>query len=142
LKMPKFKPQHARLLFIDQKIREKNYPSCKQLACEWEVSYKTIQRDIEYMRYQLDAPIKYSAKKRGLYYTEANFCLPAFSIKESDMFAIYLAQQLLVQYEGTPLYDHLSAVYQKIEQALPGTISINADTVHSRVTVFPSACAF
>lgn len=138
--MPKFKPQHTRLLFIDQKIREKGYPSTKQLATEWEVSYKTIQRDIEYMRYQLDAPIKYSAKKRGLYYSEDSFNLPAFSVKESDLFAVYLAQQLLVQYEGTPLYDNLFSVYKKIEQALPGTVAVDADIVHSRVTVFPSAC--
>ncbi len=113
--------------------------SAKQLAPEWEVSYKTIQRDIEYMRYQLDAPIEYSAKKRGLYYSEDNFNLPAFSIKESDLFAVYLAQQLLVQYEGTPLYDNLFSVYQKIEQALPGTMAVDADMVHSRMTVFPSA---
>ena len=139
--MSKTKPQHTRLLFIDRKIREGKYPSCKQLALEWEVSYKTMQRDIDYMRDQLDAPLEYSAKKRGLYYSEDNFQLPAFSIKESDLFALYLAESLLVQYEGTPLYDNLKSVYQKIEQALPEKISIDAETIHSRFTVFPTSCA-
>jgi len=139
--MANTKPQHTRFLFIDRKIREGRYPNCKQLALEWEVSYKTMQRDIDFMRYELDAPIKYSAKERGLFYSEDNFHLPAFSIKESDLFAIYLAENLLVQYEGTPLHDNLQSVYQKIAQSLPDTISIDADTIHSRVTVFPSACA-
>jgi len=139
--MSKTKPQHARLLFIDRKIREGKYPSCMQLALEGEVSYRAMQRDIDYMRYQLDAPIEYSAKERGLFYSEDNFNLPAFSIKESDLFAIYLAENLLVQYEGTPLYDNLQSVYEKIAQSLPDTISIDAETIHSRVTVFPSACA-
>ncbi len=139
--MSKTKPQHTRLLFIDRKIREGRFPNCKQLALEWEVSYKTMQRDIDFLRYQLDAPIKYSAKKRGLFYSEDNFNLPAFSIKESDLFAIYLAENLLVQYEGTPLHDNLQSVYQKIAQSLPDTISIDADIIHSRVTVLPSACA-
>jgi proteasome accessory factor B len=139
--MSNTKPLHTRLLFIDRKIREGKYPSCMQLALEWEVSYKTMQRDIDYMRYQLNAPIEYSAKERGLFYSEDNFNLPAFSIKESDLFAIYLAENLLVQYEGTPLHDNLQSVYKKIEQSLSDTISIDADTIHSRVTVFPSACA-
>ena len=39
------------------------------------------------MRYQLDAPLEYSAKNRGYFYTEENFKLPAMSIKESDLFA-------------------------------------------------------
>ena len=56
---------------------------------------KTIQRDLDYMRYQLDAPIEYSAKHRGYYYTEPNYQLPAISVKESDLFAIYLAEKLL-----------------------------------------------
>ena len=45
--MKKYKPQHARLLFIDRCIHEKSYPNCRSLAAEYEVSVKTIQRDIE-----------------------------------------------------------------------------------------------
>ena len=68
--MAKYKPQHSRLLFIDRKIREGRHPNCSSMAEEWEVSRKTIQRDLDYMRYQLDAPLEYSAKHRGYFYTE------------------------------------------------------------------------
>lgn len=117
--MHKYKPQHSRLLFIDRKIGECGYPNCSSLAEEWEVSSKTIQRDIDYMRYQLDAPLEYSAKHRGYYYTEENFNLPAISLKESDLFAIYLAEELLEQYRGTPLYNHLQSILHKIQDSLP-----------------------
>lgn len=63
--MEKYKPQHARLLYIDREISKGSYPNNSQLALGYEVSAKTIQRDIDYMRYQLDAPIEYSAKHRG-----------------------------------------------------------------------------
>jgi predicted DNA-binding transcriptional regulator YafY len=118
----KYKPQHSRLLFIDEKIGEGRFPNCRTLAEEWEVSRKTIQRDLDYMRYQLDAPIEYSADQRGYYYTEKNFKLPALSIKESDLFAIYLAEKVLAQYEGTPIYDNLKNVFKKIEDSLPDKI--------------------
>jgi len=134
--MSKYKPQHNRLLFIDRKISEGQYPNCTQLGEEWEVSAKTIQRDLDYMRYQLDAPIEYSAKKRGYFYTEANFNLPAISIKESDLFAIYLAEELLEQYKGSPLYDRLSSVYKKIEDSLPAKTAPDTELPHSRFTVF------
>jgi hypothetical protein len=43
----KYKPQHSRLLFIDRKIGEGKYLNCSTLAEEWEVSNKTIMRDLE-----------------------------------------------------------------------------------------------
>jgi predicted DNA-binding transcriptional regulator YafY len=135
--MKKYKPQHARLLFIDREISKGGYPSYSQLAEGYEVSVKTIQRDIEYMRYQLDAPVEYSAKHRGYFYTEANYKLPAISIKESDLFAIYLAEKLLAQYEGTPLYQNLCSVFKKIEDSLPETATVELEKDPARFTVFP-----
>ena len=135
--MAKYKPQHSRLLFIDREINTGRYPNCGQLAKDYEVSNKTIQRDLDYMRYQLDAPIEYSAQHRGYYYTEPNYKLPAISIKESDLFAIYLAEKLLLQYEGTAVYDSLCSVFKKIEDSLPNKISLDPGNEQSRFTVFP-----
>jgi proteasome accessory factor B len=133
----KFKPQHSRLLFIDKVISEGKYPNCAYLAEEWEVSCKTIQRDLDYMRYELDAPLEYSAKHRGYYYTEKNFKLPALSMKESELFGMYLSEKLLVQYEGTPIYNSLCSVFKKIEQSLPNKISLNPATSQEKFTVIP-----
>jgi len=135
--MSKYKPQHSRLLFIDRKIGEGRYPNCGTLAEEWEVSNKTIMRDLDYMRYQLEAPLEYSAKHRGYYYTEENFKLPAISIKESDLFAIYLAEELLVQYEGTPYFDSLNSVFKKIQDSLPDKTVLKSSQEDTRFTVFP-----
>ncbi len=123
--MPKFKPQHSRLLFIDKKIREGKYPNCSSLAGEWEVSSKTIQRDIEYIRDMLDAPLAYSAKKRGYYYTENSFTLPAFDLNDSDLFAIFIADKLLQQYKNTPVYPRLQSVFARIEDSLPKKVSFH-----------------
>jgi len=135
--MAKYKPQHSRLLFIDRKIREKRYPNRYSLAEEWETSYKTIQRDLDYLRYELNAPIEYSAKQRGYYYTEEQYQLPAMDIRESDLFAIYLADKLLGQYEGTPIYDSLRSVFQKIEASLPDKVTTRPGNDHGLFTVLP-----
>ena len=135
--MAKYKPQHARLLFIDRMIREKRYPNCASLARDYEVSASTIQRDLDYLRYQLDAPLAYSARHRGFHYTEEEYRLPAINIRESDLFAIYLADKLLAQYEGTPIHDSLRSVFGKIEAALPDKVATRPGDGQELFTVLP-----
>ncbi len=135
--MAKYKPQHSRLLFIDRKIKEGRHPNCSSLSDKYEVSRKTIQRDLEYMRYQLDAPIEYVAKHRGYIYTEEQFQLPAINIKESDLFGVYLAEKLLVQYESTPIYNSLCSIFEKIEQSLPNKTTTDPTADQAKFTVFP-----
>lgn len=135
--MAKYKPQHTRLLFIDRQIREKRFPNCSTLAEAWEVNVRTIQRDLDYLRYELDAPLAYCAKQRGFFYTEEQYQLPAINIRESDLFAIYLADKLLGQYKGTPVYESLCSVFRKIEDSLPDRIATRPGNDQSLFTVFP-----
>jgi predicted DNA-binding transcriptional regulator YafY len=62
------------------------YPNCRQVATEFEVSSKTISRDLEFMRDQLKLPVEYHQKLRGYFYTRAVECPIALSIPiwESD----------------------------------------------------------
>ena len=135
----KFKPQYRRLLFIDEQLRKGGYPNCRSLAEEWEVSPKTIQRDLDYLRYELDAPIEYSREAHGYYYSEGSWQLPALSISESDLFAVMIAEKALRQFRDTPLYDRLVSVFSKIEGSLPGRVSVQPEWVDSRITFLPDA---
>jgi predicted DNA-binding transcriptional regulator YafY len=136
--MKKFKPQHSRLLFIDRKIRELAYPNCATLAREWEVSDKTIQRDLEYMRTMLDAPLAYDARQRGYFYTEESFHLPAIALNDSDLFAVFLAGKVLKQYENTPIYERLTSLFAKIADSLPEKITIDPAQLNDRFSFFVS----
>jgi predicted DNA-binding transcriptional regulator YafY len=135
--MQKFKPQHRRLLFIDRKIREGSFPNCASLAAEWEVSGKTIQRDLDYLRDELGAPIRYDGLKRGYAYAEPSFSLPALSISESDLFCVCVAETVLSQFRNTPLFRKLSTVFQKIRDSLPDKTSVQPHWMGERILVFP-----
>jgi len=134
--MSKFKPQHRRLLFIDRKIKERSYPNCISLAKEWEVSDKTIQRDLDYMRDELDAPIEYDAIQHGYFYTEKNYNLPAINISESDLFAVFIAEHALSQFRNTPVYAKLRSVFRKIQDSLPDKTSIKPAWINERIFCF------
>lgn len=132
--MSKFKPQYARLLFIDRQIRSGRYPNCTAMAGEYEVTPRTISRDIEYMRDMFGAPVEYDKKRRGYCYAEPKYHLPTLDIKESDFFAICIAQKALEQYENTPIHAPLSRVFDRILAFLPESIRVNTSWIDTRYT--------
>ncbi|MGV1097935.1 helix-turn-helix transcriptional regulator [Thiovibrio sp. JS02] len=137
--MAKDKNQLLRLLFIDRKIREGmrsgRLANCSSMAAEYEVSAKSILRDIDYLRNQRDAPIGYDGARRGYLYTEENYSLPAISLNESDLFALCIAEKALQMHEGTPVYRKLQNVFKKIEGSLPEKVSIHPVWVESKLSV-------
>lgn len=85
--------QH-RINWIDARIRAKRYPNCRTIAEQFEISTRQASRDIEYIRYSMGAPIAYSSKKNGYYYTDETYILPAHLITCQDKQALnYLAYQ-------------------------------------------------
>lgn len=138
--MAKFKPQFKRLIYIDQMITEGTrrgvLPNCRTLAVGWEVSQRTIQRDLDYMKWQLSAPIEYDARRRGFYYTEPNYRMPALNISQDDLFAFCIAEKVLQQYVGTPLHDRLAAVFDKLQQSMPENVTVDPSWLDDRLSFF------
>ncbi|MDW7679858.1 MAG: WYL domain-containing protein, partial [bacterium] len=115
-------PSRLRVAFIDRQIRAGKYPNCQQVASEFEVDRKTIQRDIDNMR-DLGAPIEYDKKRHGYYYTEPNYFFPSIQLTQSDMFAFVVNEQILKQYKDAPYYRDIKRVIEKIIQFLPDEIA-------------------
>src|SRR5450756_1350920 len=116
---PKFKPQFRRLMFVDEQIRAGRYPNCFQMGKEREVSYKTIQRDIDYMKDMLGAPIEYDQKRRGFYYTDDTWFLRSIIMSEGDLFAMLVGSQAMAMYKGTPVAKELEGIFGKLAACLP-----------------------
>ena len=135
--MSKFKPQYRRLLFIDRKLKERSHPNCSSLGREWEVSPKTIQRDLDYLRDELSAPIQYDPARKGYYYSEASFSLPAIQVSESDLFAVCIARTALRQFLHTPVYEKLAGVFERIQDSLPRKSSAHPAWLDDRIFCFP-----
>ena len=63
------RPPIARMHRLHAILEAGHFPNCRQLAQELEVSPKTVQRDIDFMRDQMEFPIEYNAAERGFFYT-------------------------------------------------------------------------
>ncbi len=135
--MKKFKPQYARIVFIDKKLREGGYPNCVTMAKEYETSIRTIQRDIGYMIDMLGAPIEYNESKKGYYYSESGYRLPDINVRESDFFALMIAEKALSLYENTPVYEKLKSIFDRIISLLPEKISIKVSWLDTKYSFLP-----
>lgn len=139
--MQKLKPQLARLLYIDQQIARGRYPNATSMAKDYEVSDRTIKRDIEYFRDQLNAPICYDSRKRGYFYEDSSYRFSPVTVQEKDVFALFLADKVLAQYENTPLHAELSEIFNKFADLLPYHIRVRSavDADQFSVIIEPSA---
>ena len=129
---PQSRPPLERMLRIHQAIQSGKFPNATQLAAELEVSTKSIQRDLEFMRDRMDLPIAYDALRHGYRYDGEVNAVPTMQITEGEIFALVLAEKALQQYRGTNFEKPLLSAIRKMEQALPDTISLTlADLEHT-----------
>ena len=130
----KFRTRWRHVLLIDERIRSGRTPNCRQLAEELEVSRRTILRDIDFMRYDLEAPVEYDPAKGGYVYTEANWVMPSVRITEGELFALMVAERALEAYSGTPWAEKLQAVFERMISLLPDRIEVAPRELLPRVS--------
>lgn len=116
---------YIRIAKIDELIRGKKYPNCRVLAEEFEVSQRTILRDIEAMKDSLGAPILYSKEHNGYYYGKGSFSLPEIKLTEGELVAVFLAEELLNKYKNTPFSLAIRRAFEKIQTLLPDSVSLD-----------------
>jgi proteasome accessory factor B len=130
----KFKPQYRRILHIHRLLKEGRYPNAVTLSehRDIECSPRTIKRDIQYMKYDLDAPIEYDPRRNGYYYAEPGWEVPSpLMVTEGELFSLAVAEHILEQYRNTPVFSTLKNVFGKIEEMLPSTVTVAKDWLES-----------
>ena len=125
--MPKVKNAQLRYRIIDKSIRNphKPFPTKDKLrrACEEElygsshgehISDSTIEKDLFAMREEFDAPIAYSKRERGYYYTDDNFTMDDIPLNEEDVEAIRFAAKIFHQFRNVDVFQQFGFAIDKI----------------------------
>ena len=85
--------------YIYERLKTQRRPNCSVLAEALEVSPKTIQRDIDFMRYQLDLPIEYDQVQHGFFFNGQVAQFPSIHITEAELIALLVARKALEHIE-------------------------------------------
>jgi len=119
------RPPLERMQRLHDLLSNEQPVNCQQLGKDFEVSYKTIQRDLDFMRDRLNLPIEYDATRYTFRYTETVEAFPLLQVSEGEILALFVAQKVLAQYRGTPFEKTLGSAFQKLTGALKETVSFD-----------------
>jgi predicted DNA-binding transcriptional regulator YafY len=76
---------HTRIQWLHKKMTMNSYPNSQRLAERFGISHRQAQRDLDYLRRELGAPVEYDAARKGFYYT-APYTLPMLFSSDNDEF--------------------------------------------------------
>jgi len=121
------RPPLARMVRIHEHLAAGRFPNCSNLADEFEVSYKTVQRDIDFMRDQMLLPIDYDSIKHGFHYTKPVTSFPTVNMTHGEVVSLLVAQKALEQYRGTAFEKPLRTAFDKMTETMreEGTFSLH-----------------
>src|SRR3954454_5765727 len=119
------RPPLERMMRLHSALKARQFPNCRKIAERLEVSAKTIQRDIDFMRYRLGLPIEYDSVRFGFYYSEEVTSFPNIEVSEGEIAALFVAQKALAQYRGTPFERPLQSAFRKITDSLKDRVSFS-----------------
>lgn len=131
------KVNNWRILEIDRLLQSGRWYTAKELSDVIEYSTRTIQRDIDYMRDTLNAPIE--SDTRGYHYTKPNFFIKSIVLTENEALSVAILNPLLEQYRNTPLETDLRSVLEKIVKCLPAHITVEQSFLNPKITFIPDS---
>ncbi len=105
---------YERFVWFDERVRQKKYPNTSSLARQFEISVKTAQRDIEFMRDRLNCPLQYDASRKGYFYEDETFSLPLMYLSSGELLSLMVAKKLFEDMSGSCMAKEITSAIDKI----------------------------
>jgi predicted DNA-binding transcriptional regulator YafY len=109
---------YERFVWFDHKVRSGKYPNATSLSVQFEISVKTAQRDIEFMRDRLKCPLSYDKSQKGYYYEDNTFFLPMVYLSSEELSSLLIARKFLKDISGGYVGKEISSIINKITTIL------------------------
>jgi predicted DNA-binding transcriptional regulator YafY len=109
---------YERFIWFDHQIRVKKWPNATSLAEQFEISSKTAQRDIEFMRDRLLCPMEYDPSQKGYTYSDDTYSLPMVYLSSEELSALLIARRMLSDISNGCIGEEISSIVNKITNVL------------------------
>lgn len=126
---------YERFLWLHNKIKEHKYPNTRMLSERFEITRKTAQRDIDFMRYRLHAPLVYEAKERGYAYEDHAYELPGYWLGEDELISLLLSYRLASAVPDIALKNSLRSFLDQVLNKLSHPRAITIEQLSHKVSV-------
>jgi len=115
----------ARIHVIHEALSSDSWPNCSSLAEMLEVSVKTIQRDLDFMRDEFRLPIEFVPERNGYHYTAPVHTFPPVQVGMEELMALFVARKVLEPLAGTALAGVLGDGFRRLSSLSGGCAHIS-----------------
>ena len=136
---------YERFMWFDDQSKRGRFPNTSTLAKRFEISTKTAQRDIEFMRDRLHCPLLYDKSQKGYSYKDNTYTLPALYLSAEELSSLLIARKILSDIDDGALGEDVSHVIQRLTTILndsvatPGLIDKMVSFKHVEYSPTPEA---
>jgi len=109
---------YERFIWFGDRVRSKKYPNATSLSERFEISTKTAQRDIDFMRDRLRCPLEYDVSRKGYCYEDDTFSLPMVYLSSAELSSLLIARKMLNDISGGYIGEEISSILDKITNVL------------------------
>jgi len=134
-----YRPALERMLRIHELLKNKEYPNCTGIAKEFELSSRTVARDIDFMRERLRLPMEWDGQKNGYYYSRPVNKFPQLPMSQAETFALLVAHKAIAQYRGTPFQKPLEAAFRRLTGQLDQSVRFSLGSLDTVLSFRPFA---
>jgi proteasome accessory factor B len=133
------RPPWERMMRFHNLTKEKSYPNCNKVAREFEVSWRTIMRDVDFMKCRLKLPLEFDAQQNGYFYTKPVDQFPQMPFTEAEVFAMLVAHKAIAQYRGTPFEHPLALAFRRLTGQLDSSTKYSLGNLDEALSFRPFA---
>lgn len=124
----------TRIIQIDEMLRGGTFIKLEDLVFKFGVNKRTVERDFERLRDDLNAPLEYDKAKKMYHYTDPTFSIPNVVLTEGELFTMATLLPLMEQYKNTPLENSFHNIMAKISGLLPEKVSVNSSFLNRDIS--------
>jgi predicted DNA-binding transcriptional regulator YafY len=135
LRMPSTRPPLRRLYWTLAQLRAGAKLNASHLAKQFGVGLRTAYRDLDFLRDAWRVPMEFNRADVSFRLTEPTTSLPAITLSEGELVALFFAEKVVQQYRGTPFEGDLTSAFRKIQSLLPDEVSVLPDRIVSLLAV-------
>ena len=125
---------YERFLWFHNEIKQNRHPNARTLAAQFEITGKTAQRNIEFIRDRLSAPLRYVPGQRGYDYADNTWELPGLWLSEDELVSLVLSYRLASAVPDSILKESLHRFLNQII-AVRSSDTFSIDELSDKISV-------
>lgn len=128
---------YERLSRLVVEIQKDRCPSVSKLARIIERTPRTVQRDLEALRYRFDAPLVFDRERRGYRFTDPAWRFPEVKLTEGELIAFFAAERMLRRLGATSEAQLSREALKKLASLLPDEVVIDVSALADAISFAP-----